>query len=101
MIILNTTFYVHESIVDQFRQWIRQEYIPSALNCGLTEPTIARLMMEPQEGMSGYAVQFVADTIESASSWHDEEAATLRGGFCGKHGEKILFFTTYMERLQP
>lgn len=101
MIILNTTFYVHESIGEQFRQWIEQEYIPSALNESLSEPVVARLLMEPQEGMSGYAIQFVSETIAQAQKWHDDKAATLRGLLSGKYGEKILFFTTYMERLRP
>ena len=101
MIILNTTFYVHESIDSLFLNWVRQEYIPSALEHGLTEPTVAHLLMGPQDGMSGYAVQVVSDSISHAQSWHDEEAATLRDTVRGKHGEKILFFTTYMERLYP
>lgn len=101
MIILNTTFYVHESIDSQFRQWIRQEYIPSALKYGLNEPTVAHLLMEPQDGMSGYAVQVVSDSISVVRYWHDEEAAALRNTVSGKYGEKILFFTTYMERLYP
>ena len=101
MIILNTTFYVHESIDSQFHQWISQEYIPSALKAGLSTPTVARLLMEPQEGMSGYAVQLVSESIIPAQTWHDNEAASLRGLLSGKYGERILFFTTYMEQLHP
>lgn len=101
MIILNTTFYVHESIDRLFHQWLQQEYLPSAMKAGLGEPSVARLLMEPQEGMSGYAVQFVSESIESAQTWHDNEAASLRGLLSEKHGERILFFTTYMERLHP
>ncbi|MDE5668857.1 MAG: DUF4286 family protein [Duncaniella sp.] len=101
MIILNTTFYVHESIDSLFHQWLNHEYIPSAMKAGLSEPSVARLLMEPQEGMSGYAVQFVSGSVESAQTWHDNEAASLRGLLSGKHGERILFFTTYMERLHP
>lgn len=101
MIIINTTFYVHESIDSLFHQWLNHEYIPSAMKAGLSEPSVARLLMEPQEGMSGYAVQFVSGSVESAQTWHDNEAASLRGLLSGKHGERILFFTTYMERLHP
>jgi len=101
MIIINTTFYVHESIAGQFVQWIKDEYIPSALEAGLKEPVVARLMMEPQEGMSGYAVQFASDEIAGAQLWHDDKAAALRGVLSGRYGDRILFFTTYMERLHP
>ena len=47
MIILNTTFYVHESIDRLFHQWLQQEYLPSAMKAGLGEPSVARLLMEP------------------------------------------------------
>jgi len=100
MIIVNTTFYVHESIGCQFLQWVKHIYIPSALSESLTAPSVAKLLMEPQEGMSGYAVQFMSEDIKPAQTWHDEKAAALRGMLSEKYGEKILFFTTYMERLQ-
>lgn len=100
MIILNTTFYIHESIDEKFHQWLDQEYIPSALSSGLAEPVVSRLLIEPQEGMTGYAVQISSESIENAQSWHDDKAASLRGKLSAQFGEKMLFFTTYMERLR-
>lgn len=100
MIILNTTFYIHESIEASFHQWLDEEYIPSALSNGLCEPVVSRLLIEPQEGMSGYAVQLSSEEMAGAQSWHDDKGASLRGKLSGQFGEKMLFFTTYMERLR-
>lgn len=100
MIILNTTFYVHLSVDVQFRQWVTEEYFPSALAEGkLSDPGIARILGDPQDGMSGYAVQLMAEDIDSARYWHDNHAAGLRGQLGEKFGQKVLFFTTYMEKL--
>ncbi|MDE6066088.1 MAG: DUF4286 family protein [Duncaniella sp.] len=102
MIILNTTFYVHESIDGEFRRWIECEYFPSAsAHGGLEQPVMAKILMEPQEGMNGYAVQCLAPDIAKAQSWHDSHAAELRGALSAKFGQKVLFFTTYMERIWP
>lgn len=102
MIILNTTFYIHESIDGEFRRWIECEYFPSALeHGGLEHPVMAKILMEPQEGMNGYAVQCQAPDIAGAQQWHDAHAASLRDSLSAKFGEKVLFFTTYMEQIWP
>ena len=102
MIILNTTFYIHESIDGEFRRWIECEYFPSAREKGgLEHPVMAKILMEPQEGMNGYAVQCQAPDVARAQQWHDAHAASLRDALSAKFGEKVLFFTTYMEQIWP
>lgn len=100
MIIFNTTFHVYELVVDSFEEWARSEYIPKALAVkGISSPEFARIMIEVQEGYASFAVQFKADSLESAVNWHDGEAARLRGELLSRFGDKVLFFTTYMESL--
>ena len=102
MTILNTTYYVHETVDAEVRRWVTDVYFPSALNIGgLVKPVFARISMPPQEGMSGYAVQLMAENKETAELWHDNHAADLRAKLSGLMGEKMLFFTTYMEILNP
>lgn len=102
MIILNTTFYIHESIDGEFRRWIECEYFPSASEYGgLRNPVMAKLLMEPQEDRNGYAVQCLAPDVAKAQLWHDTYAAELRDALSAKFGEKVLFFTTYMEQIWP
>lgn len=101
MIILNTTFYVHQSIDAQFRRWIDETYFPSALTEGnLSNPLFAKLLLEPQDGMSGYAVQVMAYTPEEAATWHDGVGGELRNDLMARFGQNILFFTTYMESIE-
>lgn len=100
MILLNTTFYVHLSVKDAFLKWAADIYLPSAIASGLlNEPLCSRLLIEVQEGCEGYAVQMRASTIDDAVAWHDGEGASLRADITRRFGERIVFFTTYMERV--
>ena len=100
MIAVNTTFYVESSVETEFLRWVRNDYLPSATSLeGFGSPCLARLMLEPQDGMNGYAVQVCARDAETAASWHDSEGARLRGELSARFGQKVLFFTTYMEQL--
>lgn len=101
MIIFNTTFHVHESVVDSFKEWVRKKYIPLAIETeGIMSPDFARILIEVQEGYASFAVQFKARSLDVAVEWHDGIGAALRGELSNKFGEKILFFTTYMESLE-
>ena len=100
MIVINTTFYVEGSVETEFLRWVRADYLPSATSQpGFCTPSMARLMLEPQDGMTGYAVQICAADHEAASAWHDSEGASLRGELSARFGQRVLFFTTYMEQL--
>ena len=100
MILINTTFYVEASVEAPFLVWVREHYFPCALDDDtFARPFFARLMLEPQEGMTGYAVQICAPTHEAAVAWHDGAAAELRGDLSSRFGQRILFFTTYMEEI--
>lgn len=98
MIIFNTTFHVHLSVKDEFIAWVRKEYFPAALkNEAITEPTFAKLLIEVQEDAVSYAVQLKATSLEAAVAWHDNEGEQLRSGLMKRFGERVVFFTTYME----
>ncbi|MDE6861024.1 MAG: DUF4286 family protein [Duncaniella sp.] len=98
MIIFNTTFHVHELVVESFKKWIKDVYIPDALlTDGVSSLEFARIMIEVQEGYASFAVQFKADSHETAVEWHDGRGAALRNELISRFGDRILFFTTYME----
>lgn len=101
MILLNTTFYVHYSVDLEFHKWVKEIYFPSALSAkGISSPVFARLMLEPQEGMTGYAVQLSVSSRDVGEEWHDGVAASLREDLLKEFSTKVLFFTTYMEVLE-
>ncbi|MCH5245202.1 MAG: DUF4286 family protein [Muribaculaceae bacterium] len=98
MFIVNTTFHVENSLLDEFLIWVKDIYIPEAVASGLlNSPVLNRILVEVDPAATGYAVQFCADTIEHASLWHDEQGAELRGQLMRRWPQQIVFFTTYME----
>lgn len=99
MILLNTTFYVHPSVEDDFLSWVRNTYIPSALASGLSGPELCLLLADVGEGVSGYALHLYAESLSDAEGWHDGDGGNIRSGFMCRYGEKMLSFSTYMELL--
>ncbi|MCM1076758.1 MAG: DUF4286 family protein [Bacteroides sp.] len=100
MIILNTSFHVHTSLDSYFKKWVRDVYIPGAIASGLlTSPRFAALLIEVQEECVSYAVSFEAENVEDAVKWHDNEGAEMRAALHCRFGERVVYFTTYMETL--
>lgn len=100
MFLLNTTFHVENSLIEEFLTWIKEIYIPEAMSSGLLKnPKLSRILIEVDPAATSYAMQFNADTIEQASLWHDEIGAELRGQLSRRWPERIVFFTTYMENM--
>lgn len=98
MIIINTTFHVHHSVEADFLQWLRSEYVVSATgDGGLVRPVLSRVMAETDPGSTGYALQMQAESMEEASGWYDGKASVLRVRMWDRWGERVLFFTTYLE----
>lgn len=98
MLLLNTTFYVEQSLSETFVNWAKTVYAPAMLqSAGLSSPLLSRLMIEVEEGMEGYAFQVQCASPEAASEWHDGIGAELRDTFAAAHTNKVLHFTTYME----
>lgn len=100
MIILNTSFHVHSSLDAEFKKWVKDTYLPSALSSGLfSSPRFASIMIEVQEDCRSYAVSLEAENIEDAAAWHDSLGAGLRAELHKRFGDAVVFFTTYMEEL--
>ncbi len=101
MYILNTTFSVHKSIRSEFNLWIRKVYIPAATATGiLSNPQLARVIGTDDPDSSSYAMQFKAQSLREAVRWHDETAVLLRDDMHARFGERVLFFTTYLEVIE-
>ncbi|MDD2961435.1 MAG: DUF4286 family protein [Muribaculaceae bacterium] len=98
MIIYNTTFHVHPAKEDEFISWIKEYFIPKAIdNNTLTEPQLA-LIMARQEGDEGnsYSLQFKVESIDILNSWYKGDGTPLINEIGAKFGQHIAGFTTIM-----
>ena len=98
MTLLNTTFHVHKSIDTLFIKWVKEIYLPVAMDSGLFKnPLFTRIMTQVDPEATSYAVQLQASSQSEAESWHDTTAAKLKEALAREVGERVLHFTTYME----
>lgn len=98
MILLNTTFIIHDSISSEFLHWVKAVYLPAAAESRLFgTPTVARVLTRVEPDTESIAVQLPATELADAQRWHDETAALLRDDLHARWGERLMFFTTYME----
>ena len=101
MILLNTSFHMHVSVERDFLDWVRHRYAAALeRHGGMGYPTLARMLVKPDEDTVSYCFQMTAESEQAAAMWHDSDDATaLRGELTRRFGELIVHFTTYMEIL--
>ncbi|MBQ2838846.1 MAG: DUF4286 family protein [Muribaculaceae bacterium] len=98
MTLLNTTFHVHKSVDALFIKWVKEIYLPVAMDSGLFKnPLFTRIMTQVDPEATSYAVQLQASSHRDAEAWHDSTSAQLKDALAREVGERILHFTTYME----
>lgn len=98
MALLNTTFHVHKSIDSLFIKWVKEIYLPVAMDSGLFKnPLFTRITTQVDPEATSYAVQLQARSLSEAEAWHDDMAAKLKESLSREVGERFLHFTTYME----
>jgi hypothetical protein len=97
MILYNTTFTFHSPLCEQLSVWLRDQWLPEARYAGLTDSTVARLLVELDPEATAFAVQGRFIDERSAILWRDGRGAELLADLSAKYGERILPFTTFME----
>ncbi len=104
MIVYNTTFHADPSVAGELLQWLRDEYIKSALATGIfSSHMLCRLMLPPSPDgcdVSSFALHLKAESPEAVAQWtsHDE-LSRLESDMHRRWGEKALFFSTMMEEI--
>jgi precorrin-2 methylase len=101
MILLNTTFVLHTSIEAPFLQWVRNVYLPAAEQSGVFGvATVARVLTQIEPDTESIAVQLPCAEMEAAQHWHDDTADLLRDDLHARWGDRLMFFSTYMEVIE-
>ena len=98
MIIYNVTIKVHESIKQDWLQWLKEEHIPDIINSGcFTHAVILRLMeVDDSEGPT-YAVQYHAENKELYNNYIENHAALMRQKGFDKWGDKFIALRSIMQ----
>ena len=98
MILYNVTINIHESVHDQWMNWMQTKHINDVLATGkFSSARMVRVLVEEEMGGKTYAVQFTTDSKETLQKYYDEDAPRLREESAALFGENMLAFRTELE----
>jgi hypothetical protein len=98
MIIYNVTTNIHESVHDQWLNWMQQKHIPEILATGkFSSARIVKVLVEEEMGGITYSVQFVTDSKETLEKYYQEDAPAFRQEALQLFADKMLTFRTELE----
>ncbi|PRZ26147.1 DUF4286 family protein [Flavobacterium granuli] len=98
MIIYNVTTNIHESVHEQWLNWMQQKHIPEILATGkFSSARIVKVLIEEEMGGTTYSVQYTTDSKETLEKYYQEDAPSFREEGQRLFGDKMLAFRTELE----
>jgi phosphoribosylamine-glycine ligase len=98
MIIYNVTINIHESVHDQWMQWMQEKHIAEVLATGkFSSARLVKVLIEEEMGGTTYSIQYTTDSKETLQRYYQEDAPRLREEGQRLFGEKMLAFRTELE----
>ena len=98
MILYNVTINIHESVHDQWMQWMQEKHIKDVLATGkFSSARMVKVLVEEEMGGTTYSIQYSTDSKETLQKYYDEDAPRLRDEGYRLFGEKMLAFRTELE----
>ena len=98
MILYNITINIHESVHDQWMQWMQEKHINDVLATGkFSSARMVKVLIEEEMGGTTYSLQFTTVNKETLQRYYDEDAPRLREEGLRLFGDKMLAFRTELE----
>jgi len=98
MIIYNVTTNIHESVHDQWLQWMQQKHIPEILATNkFSSARIVKVLIEEEMGGITYSVQYFTDSKATLEKYYLEDAPKFRQEALELFADKMLSFRTELE----
>ena len=98
MIYYNVTINIHESVHDQWLDWMQNKHIKDVIATGkFSSARMVKVLVEEEMGGLTYAVQFTTDSKETLQRYYNEDAPRLREESAKLFGNKMLAFRTELE----
>ena len=98
MIIYNVTINLHESVHDQWMDWMQNKHIADVLATGkFTSARMVKVLVEEEMGGVTYSIQYTTDSKATLERYYEEDAPKLREEGLQLFGDKMLAFRTELE----
>ncbi|BES63385.1 DUF4286 family protein [Dysgonomonas capnocytophagoides] len=100
MLIFNTTLHIDDSIHDECLIYLKERYIPKAIESKILEqPLLAKIEAQHEEHGVSYAMQFKTTDIDTLDSWAKTTGQELQQEMNNRFGSKIAGFVTLLEEI--
>lgn len=100
MILYNVTINIHESVHDQWMDWMQNKHINEVLATGkFSSARMVKVLVDEDMGGITYAIQYTTDSKETLQRYYDEDASRLREEGSRLFGDKMLAFRTELEMI--
>ena len=98
MILYNVTINIHESVHDQWMQWMQEKHISDVLATGkFSVARMVKVLVEEEMGGTTYSIQYTTDSKATLERYYEEDAPRLREEGLRLFGDKMLAFRTELE----
>lgn len=98
MIIYNVTINIHESVHDQWMDWMQNKHIGDVLATGkFTSARMVKVLVDEEMGGVTYSIQYTTDSKATLERYYEEDAPKLREEGLRLFGDKMLAFRTELE----
>ncbi|MDD3789149.1 MAG: DUF4286 family protein [Petrimonas sp.] len=98
MIIYNTTYHVAEGNQLDFVNFMKEKFIPKAVESGLlTNPRLSRVFGKHEDDGYSFALEFTADNMAALEKWNDEHSRDVYALLLKGFADKVSGFTTLMQ----
>jgi hypothetical protein len=98
MIIYNVTIKVHNSIHNDWLQWLKEEHVLDIMqtNCFSQYRIMKLLEIDDTEGPT-YAIQYFAESKSLYNNYIEKFASEMRNRSFAKWGDKFIAFRSVMQ----
>ena len=98
MIIYNVTTNIHESVHNQWLDWMQNKHIPEILATKkFSSARIVKVLIEEEMGGTTYSVQYITDCKDTLQKYYNDDAPAFRQEAIQLFGDKMLAFRTELE----
>ena len=98
MIYYNVTINIHESVHEQWLDWMQNKHIKDVIATGkFSSARMVKVLVEEEMGGLTYAIQYTTDSKETLQRYYYEDAPRLREEGAKLFGDKMLAFRTELE----
>jgi len=98
MLLYNVTIGIDKDIESEWLAWIKENYLPRAMQTGaFTDYKIYKVLTHEEEGSVSYSIQYFSDDIEKIVYFLNHEGKLLVEEHRGRFRDRHVVFNTLLQ----